>query len=84
MEVKNILILVKIAESNTHESGQTMPIFNKGIARSSLESGKIASEIPATTGETTMEISEKIKVVLANDFYLKNLNKIQKKLLMNW
>nr|DAR63733.1 MAG TPA: hypothetical protein [Caudoviricetes sp.]DAW47059.1 MAG TPA: hypothetical protein [Caudoviricetes sp.]DAY34082.1 MAG TPA: hypothetical protein [Caudoviricetes sp.] len=33
MEVKNILILVKIAESNTHESGQTMPIFNKGIVR---------------------------------------------------
>nr|DAR63734.1 MAG TPA: hypothetical protein [Caudoviricetes sp.]DAY34083.1 MAG TPA: hypothetical protein [Caudoviricetes sp.] len=31
-----------------------------------------------------MEILEKIKVVLANDFYLKNLNKIQKKLLMNW
>ena len=84
MEVKNILILVKIAESNTHESGQTMPIFNKGIVRSSLENGKIASEIPATTGETTMGISEKIKAASVNDFYLKNLNKIQKKLLMNW
>ena len=84
MEVKNILILVKIAESNTHESGQTMPIFNKGIVRSSLESGKIVSEIPATTGETTMEMLEKIKAALPKDFCLKNLNKIQRRLLMNW
>ena len=84
MEVKNILILVKIAESNTHESGQTMPIFNKGIVRSSLESGKIVSEIPATTGETTMEMLEKIKAALPKDFCSKNLNKIQRRLLMNW
>nr|DAW47058.1 MAG TPA: hypothetical protein [Caudoviricetes sp.] len=31
-----------------------------------------------------MEMLEKIKAASVNDFYLKNLNKIQKKLLMNW